>query len=35
MFSVRLSEIEGVEADSETQEAVADWHYWVNRGYEL
>lgn len=24
-----------VKTDSETQEAVADWHYWMARGYEL
>ena len=34
-FSVPLSEIEAVDADSETQEAIADWHYWVGRGYEF
>lgn len=22
-------------ADAETKEAVADWHYWVDQGYEL
>lgn len=22
-------------ADAETKEAVGDWHYWVDRGYEL
>lgn len=22
-------------ADAETEEAVADWHYWVNQGYQL
>ncbi|MEQ9622678.1 calcium-binding protein [Coleofasciculus sp. G1-WW12-02] len=24
-----------VEADAETQQAIADWHYWVNQGYEF
>jgi len=23
------------EADAETQQAIADWHYWVNQGYEF
>lgn len=35
VFSVPLHEIQPVEADEETQEAVADWHYWVDRGYEF
>ena len=35
VFSVPLYEIEAIDADSETQEAIADWHYWVNREYEL
>lgn len=34
-FSVPLYDIEPMDADSETQEAIADWHYWVNRGYEF
>ncbi|WP_446405484.1 calcium-binding protein [Coleofasciculus sp. C1-SOL-03] len=24
-----------VEADAPTQQAIADWHYWVNQGYEF
>lgn len=35
VFSVPLSEIEPIEADDETREAIADWHYWVDMGYEL
>lgn len=34
-FSVPLSEIEPIEADSETHQAIADWHYWVDQGYEF
>lgn len=34
-FSVPLSEIEPIEADSETHQAIADWHYWVEQGYEF
>jgi hypothetical protein len=35
VFSVALYEIEAIDADRKTQEAIADWHYWVERGYEL
>jgi hypothetical protein len=34
-FPVSLSEIEAPLADSKTCEAIADWHYWVARGYEF
>ena len=32
---VPLSQLKGVRADEETQEAIEDWHYWVAQGYEL
>lgn len=35
VFSVPLSDIESIDADEETQEAIADWHYWVDMGYEF
>lgn len=35
VFSVALSNLEVVTADEHTQEAIADWHYWVDKGYEL
>ena len=35
IFSVALSDIESIEADDETQEAVKYWHYWVGMGYEF
>lgn len=35
VFSASLYEIQPIDADSETQQAVADWHYWVDRGYEF
>lgn len=35
VFSARLSDIKPIDADSETQEAIADWHYWLARGYEF
>ncbi|MEB3308612.1 MAG: calcium-binding protein [Snowella sp.] len=35
IFSAKLSEIEPIDADDDTQEAIADWHYWVDQGYEF
>jgi hypothetical protein len=34
-FAVPLSQLEGIEVDHETQQAIEDWHYWVGRGYEF
>ena len=34
-LAVPLSQLEGVAVDAETQQAIEDWHYWVDRGYEL
>jgi len=34
-FGVPLAQLEGITVDSETEEAIADWHYWVDRGYLL
>jgi hypothetical protein len=34
-LAVPLAQLEVVEADDETREAVADWHYWVEMGYEF
>lgn len=34
-FGVPLSQLEGIEVDEDTEEAIADWHYWVARGYRL
>jgi hypothetical protein len=28
-------QLEGIQVDEETRQAIEDWHYWVNRGYEL
>lgn len=30
-LGVPLSQLEAVEATSETTEAIADWHYWLDR----
>ncbi len=35
VFTAKLSEIEAIDADSETTEAIADWHYWLARGYKF
>ena len=35
MFGVPLSQLEGIEVDKNTEEAISDWHYWVGRGYRL
>ena len=34
-LAVPLSQLEAIEADAETQEAIEDWHYWVASGYEF
>ena len=34
-LAVPLMQLEAPEADEETIEAIADWHYWVNQGYEF
>ena len=34
-LAVPLMQLEGIEVDEETKQAIEDWHYWVNRGYEL
>ena len=35
VLAVPLSQLEGVEVDVQTQEALGDWRYWVKRGYEF
>jgi hypothetical protein len=34
-LAVPLSQLEATNGDEETEEAIADWHYWVGRGYEF
>ena len=34
-LAVPLMQLEGVQTDEETQEAIEDWHYWVDRGHQL
>ncbi len=35
IFPVSLSSLEPVKADETTTEAINDWKYWVERGYEF
>jgi hypothetical protein len=34
-LAVPLAQLEAIDADGDTDEAIGDWHYWVARGYEL
>ncbi|HCF85320.1 MAG TPA: hypothetical protein DEV72_08965 [Ktedonobacter sp.] len=34
-LAVPLMQLEGIQVEEKTQQAIEDWHYWVNRGYEL
>ena len=34
-LAVPLSQLEATVADEQTIQAVEDWHYWVEQGYEL
>jgi len=34
-LAVPFMQLEGIQVDEETQQAIEDWQYWVNRGYEL
>jgi hypothetical protein len=34
-LAVPLSQLTGITADEATQQAIEDWHYWVQRGYEF
>ena len=34
-FAVPLMQLEGLQIDEETRQAIEDWQYWVNRGYTL
>ena len=34
-LAVPLMQLAGIEVDEETQQAIDDWHYWVDRGYEF
>ncbi len=34
-LAVPLMQLELIHGDDQTREAVEDWHYWVNRGYQF
>jgi len=34
-LAVPLSQLAAIATDAATQQAIADWHYWVKRGYEF
>jgi hypothetical protein len=34
-LAIPLIQIEALDADAQTRQAIADWHYWVDRGYEF
>ena len=34
-LAVPFMQLEGLQVDEETQQAIEDWRYWVNRGYEF
>lgn len=35
VFTARLADIQPLDVDEATREAIADWHYWLARGYEF
>ncbi|HEY9798886.1 MAG TPA: calcium-binding protein [Leptolyngbyaceae cyanobacterium] len=35
IHTAKLSDIEPIDVDEETQEAIADWLYWLGRGYKF
>jgi Calcium binding len=32
-LAVPLIQLEALDANTDTQQAIADWHYWVDQGY--
>jgi hypothetical protein len=34
-MAVPLSQLDAIDPDESTQEAIGDWHYWVSQGYSL
>ncbi len=33
VLAVPLAQLAGVDVDDETELAIGDWHYWIERGY--
>ena len=34
-LAIPLAQLEGFDVDDQTREAIEDWHYWVDEGYEF
>jgi hypothetical protein len=34
-LAVPLAQVTALQADEQTHQAIEDWHYWVERGYQL
>ncbi len=34
-LAVPFMQVEGIQVDEDTQQALEDWHYWVQQGYQL
>ena len=34
-LAVPLAQLTGVDVDGEAEQAIQDWHTWVDRGYKL
>lgn len=34
-LAVPLQQLESLGADEQTQQAISDWHYWIDRGHQL
>ena len=34
-LAVPLVQLAAIDGDESTQEAIEDWHYWINRGYQF
>ena len=34
-LAIPLAQIKPLDADEDTVEAIGDWHYWKNQGYEI
>jgi Calcium binding len=35
ILAIPLSQLQAPEADTKTKEALEDWHYWVDQGYDF
>ncbi len=34
-LAIPLAQLEGVEVEKQTKEAIEDWRYWIEQGYEF